>query len=151
MDNFNTKFLVPEKGPRIQTSRFEPVVNKSWEYNDRTDSYQEVPKDYIGTAKQAVEIIGFGDPVAQPGQYVPSVCKDNPEAYTKEGQGIDPRPPLTAFEQEVRKLINRYSIEKYSNTPDFILAEYLSGCLNAFNYAVQRREVWYGRVERQRE
>jgi hypothetical protein len=61
--------LVKEKGPRTQTSRFEPVVNKSWEYNDRTDSYQEVPKDYIGTAKKTIEIVRFGEGVAQPGPY----------------------------------------------------------------------------------
>jgi hypothetical protein len=106
-----------------------------------------------GTAKQTVEIIGFGDPVAQPGQYVPSVCKDNPEAYPnaqcveveKEQDNTITHPVLTGFEQNLRRLINAQSVENLSNTPDFILAEYLSGCLNAFNYAVQRREQWYGR------
>ena len=148
--------LVKEQGPRIQTTRFAPAgINKEWEYNDRTDSYQEVPmENCIGTAKQTIEIIGFGDPVAQPGIYLGSddhikepgwgegttVCKDKPEYAPLEN-----RVPLSAFEQELRRLINAHSMENASNTPDNILAEYLAGCLAAFNIAMQQREQWYGR------
>jgi hypothetical protein len=49
------------------------------------------------------------------------------------------------FEKELEKLINRHSQENLSNTPDFILARYIAGCLEAFNTAVTRRESWYGR------
>ena len=55
------------------------------------------------------------------------------------------RPPLTAFEQELRKLINRESTENRSDTPDFILAEYLHSCLVAFENATNARERWCGR------
>lgn len=51
----------------------------------------------------------------------------------------------TEFEHELRDLLNRYSRESASNTPDEILAEYIEDSLAAFNRAVQRREVWYGR------
>jgi hypothetical protein len=51
----------------------------------------------------------------------------------------------TKFQTELEQLINKYSIESESNTPDFILAEYLGNCLNTFNTAIQRRETWYGR------
>lgn len=47
--------------------------------------------------------------------------------------------------EEIRSTLNRYSAENGSNTPDFILAEYLIGCLEAFDMAVAAREVWYGR------
>lgn len=50
-----------------------------------------------------------------------------------------------SFEQELTNLINRYSRENDSNTPDFILAQYIEGCLAAFATAVQQRETWYGR------
>lgn len=50
----------------------------------------------------------------------------------------------TAFGDELRALINRYSQENNSNTPDFILATYLQSCLNAFDEAVNRRNEWYG-------
>jgi hypothetical protein len=50
-----------------------------------------------------------------------------------------------SFEKELKKLINVYSRENVSDTPDYILAEYMNSCLIAFNVAVKRREVHYGR------
>lgn len=49
------------------------------------------------------------------------------------------------FQDEIESLINRYSQENGSNTPDFILASYLNDCLKAWNSAVNARETWYGR------
>lgn len=50
-----------------------------------------------------------------------------------------------AFLKDLERLINGYSRENPSNTPDYILAQYLLGCLIAFETAVQQRETWYGR------
>ena len=47
--------------------------------------------------------------------------------------------------QEQRKVDGK---ENESNTPDFILAQYLESCLTAFNTATQQRENWYGRDPR---
>jgi hypothetical protein len=52
-----------------------------------------------------------------------------------------------SFRSELQTLINRHSKENGSNTPDFILADYLVGCLNLFDVIVQSREKWYGREE----
>lgn len=52
------------------------------------------------------------------------------------------------FEKELESLINRHSQENASNTPDFILAQYILSCLLAFNTAVQQRETWYGREDK---
>lgn len=52
---------------------------------------------------------------------------------------------MTDFEKELEALINKHSMENASNTPDWVLAQYLNGCLEAFNLAVQLRENWYGR------
>lgn len=52
------------------------------------------------------------------------------------------------FEKELEDLINRHSKENESNTPDFILAQYMSNCLKNFNIATQQRETWYGRDAR---
>ena len=49
------------------------------------------------------------------------------------------------FRDSLELLINSYSKENGSNTPDFILAEYMSNCLDAFDKAVEAREKWYGR------
>lgn len=54
---------------------------------------------------------------------------------------------MNKFKKELENLINSHSIENGSNTPDFILAEYLSICLMAFEKSVGSRDVWYGRKE----
>ena len=50
-----------------------------------------------------------------------------------------------AFMEDLTALLHRYGMEHGSNTPDFILAEYLLKCLETWNATVQRREQWYGR------
>ena len=52
------------------------------------------------------------------------------------------------FIEELKSVINRHSRENNSNTPDFILAQYLESCLLAFETATQQRETWYGRDAR---
>lgn len=49
----------------------------------------------------------------------------------------------TTLEQELAELLNRHSVENDSNTPDFILAEYLTDCLDAFGKATRARTKWY--------
>lgn len=51
----------------------------------------------------------------------------------------------TEFRKELEGLINRHSMENGSNTPDFILAEYLGGCLETFDRILRKRDEWYGR------
>lgn len=41
--------------------------------------------------------------------------------------------------------INRRSAENGSDTPDFLLADFLAACLEALDETVVRREKWYGR------
>lgn len=57
---------------------------------------------------------------------------------------VDPE----TFEKALERIINGYSMESASNTPDWILAQYLRACLLAFDTAVQQRETWYGRAGR---
>ena len=52
-------------------------------------------------------------------------------------------PESSAFQDEIRNLINKYSKENGSDTPDFILAEYLVRCLDVFDWAVRHRTGWY--------
>jgi hypothetical protein len=54
-------------------------------------------------------------------------------------------PEEATFEKDLTRLINCYSKENGSDTPDFILALYLQWCLSVFNTAIQLREKWYGR------
>lgn len=52
-----------------------------------------------------------------------------------------------ALRKDLAAVLNRHSAENGSDTPDFILADYLMGCLDAFNATAKRREEWYGRVK----
>ena len=54
----------------------------------------------------------------------------------------------SALQRDIEAAINRVSRENASNTPDWILAQYLMGCLVAFETATQQREKWYGRDPR---
>jgi len=51
---------------------------------------------------------------------------------------------VSEFRKKLESLINVTSMENGSNTPDFILADYLAGCLENFDRAVLNRETWYG-------
>ena len=53
------------------------------------------------------------------------------------------------FKKGLEELINAYSMENGSDTPDFILAEYLLGCLRVFNETTFKRENWYSRPTEQ--
>jgi hypothetical protein len=44
------------------------------------------------------------------------------------------------FEHDIKAIINMYSEENESNTPDYVLAQFLLGCLESFNRAVNERE-----------
>lgn len=62
--------------------------------------------------------------------------KFNSELLKKDGAMDD-------FKDELISLINRYSKENGSNTPDYILAGYLNDCLEAFDKAVILRAGWH--------
>jgi hypothetical protein len=49
------------------------------------------------------------------------------------------------FREKLQALINSHSMEEGSNTPDLILAQFLTDSLVAFDMATQARERWYGR------
>lgn len=48
------------------------------------------------------------------------------------------------FKKDLTSLLNTYCKENESNSPDFILAEYLLSCLNAFNIASNKKDEWHG-------
>ena len=57
----------------------------------------------------------------------------------------EPKERPMEITDELRRLINQHSLERVSNTPDWILSGYLLACLAALDVAVQQRETWYGR------
>lgn len=51
---------------------------------------------------------------------------------------------MSDLRSELASLLNRNCAENVSNTPDFILAQYLLDSLTAFDRAVYTRDRWYG-------
>ncbi len=65
-----------------------------------------------------------------------------PVLATAETGSSEPARP--AFREELRSVINRYSMENGSDCPDFILAQFLHNCLLAFDAASLRRDQFFG-------
>lgn len=55
---------------------------------------------------------------------------------------IDTRPQT--FLSGLQTLINKHGKESGSDTPDFILANYLIGCLEVYNQSVKDRDRYFG-------
>ena len=65
------------------------------------------------------------------------------EKKTEEGDGLDKYMKKT-FKKELLSLINTYCMEADSDTPDYILAEYMIQCLKLFNKSTQARDMHMG-------
>lgn len=50
---------------------------------------------------------------------------------------------MSDLESRLKEILQEVSAEQKCHTPDFILAEYLMDCLNAFNKCTKRRAAWY--------
>jgi|TARA_R110001606_G_scaffold14234_6_gene60459 hypothetical protein len=61
----------------------------------------------------------------------------------EEGDGLDKYMKKT-FKKELLSLINTYCMEADSDTPDYILAEYMIQCLKLFNKSTQARDMHMG-------
>ena len=48
------------------------------------------------------------------------------------------------FYEELKDLLNKHSQEQSSDTPDFILVEYMIDCLNSYVKAVNARDEHFG-------
>ena len=134
--------LVKDKGPRIDTRRFaEPL---------KIEEEDNIPCD-CGTCQEEKPHYTFPNHATGP---VKTVVFDDHSMYCTAKQEVeekglapdqDARPSLTEFERALKNLLNKYSMENASSTPDHILAEYMHACLISFNIATRAREHWYGR------
>lgn len=52
---------------------------------------------------------------------------------------------MSQLRDEIQEVLNRHSAENDSDTPDYVLARYLEDCLRAFDFAVRRRDEFFGR------
>ena len=92
-----------------------------------------------------------GPRVKQLGYVIQPIIEEGGDMIEEDMQAnetIDPPVGICSagtFSKRLEQLINEFSMENCSDTPDFILAEYIEDCLNAYNTATSHREAWYGR------
>jgi hypothetical protein len=48
-----------------------------------------------------------------------------------------------SFQKELQSLLNTHCVENESDTPDFILAQYISRCLDNWNETTYQRDKWW--------
>jgi hypothetical protein len=51
--------------------------------------------------------------------------------------------------REIANVLNKYSMENGSRTPDFVLSEFVVDCIAVFDKAVNQRHQWYGGGKRE--
>lgn len=51
---------------------------------------------------------------------------------------------MSSFRSELEQLLNGHAKEHESNTPDFVLAQFIERALDAFDVATRARDHWYG-------
>jgi hypothetical protein len=94
----------------------------------------------VGTVVRCGQCGGSGrlhQPDELPDRVAPTLA-DNTEA-TRVGMGRD-----ESTARALAAAVNRMSEESGSNTPDFVLGDFLTDALAAFHEATRRREQWYG-------
>lgn len=48
------------------------------------------------------------------------------------------------LKNELETLLNKYSVENGSDTPDFLLAQYILDCILSYQSIVTKRDKWFG-------
>ena len=51
--------------------------------------------------------------------------------------------PNDDFVLELKNLFNKYNVENESDTPDYVLAKYITKCLESYAIAVRDRDIFY--------
>lgn len=92
-------------------------------------------------------------PAAEPGaEYVtserdtrgPTDIDDHPAPSRAPSEAATERHAPSWIREALATVVNREGLEAGSNTPDFILAEFMADTLAAFDRASRAREEWYG-------
>lgn len=66
------------------------------------------------------------------------------DALVVEADSNAPAQRDVEFTRALAALVNCHSRENGSDTPDYLLADYLMGCLRAYEAATAARDKWYG-------
>jgi hypothetical protein len=91
------------------------------------DNLEAIP-EVVRTEKNWIDLAYYRDLVSRG------------EAMLTEAREREEHP---SFQQELERLINKHCLENRSATPDFVLAQYIVGCLDVWEKTVIARDKWY--------
>lgn len=57
---------------------------------------------------------------------------------------VQPIPDFEEFTEQLESLLNRFNIDNWADTPDYILAEHLTGALRLYRATLTTTRVWHG-------
>ena len=123
--------------PNVGTQVLNMVPKQHWE--DEEDDNPKAPEEKSKKEvvddfhKRMMEMTGQNDEVTKEADVVE--FKDDAEEAPEDSKD---------FRKSLEEVINQYSKENGSDTPDFILAEYLDKCIEAFDAATKSRSEWHG-------
>ncbi|MEX0598156.1 MAG: hypothetical protein WD512_16835 [Candidatus Paceibacterota bacterium] len=105
------------------------------------------------TPKEFEQMWGFSKEHLKEGlTLLESMTEDIPEKPVKNELIVEDFKEMittnSKLRKEIEQCLNIHSAENGSDTPDFILAQYLTNCLWAFDEAVKQRRDWYGNTNR---
>ena len=135
------------EGAIYKTSIYDVVNDHMEDVRDTTIAYMKWAEGRIGELRDEVS---RHDPCHQElydqAQYIKEL---EAEIERLKGETMEQHEEVTdaePFQKALERLINKYSKENGSDTPDYLLSVYLMGCLNNFNNVVKQRDEWHGFV-----
>ena len=130
-----TESLLDEDGAKLLARCFEALIERLTVKTDPPSGPAPLPDTITAILESVERITGCNRPEEMLNWL------DARETTRREATGKGP----PTLREDIAAAINKHSAENGSNTPDFILANYLVGCLEQFDVAVQAREQWYNR------
>lgn len=116
------------------------VRHISWRLSQPDEQLPELEEDTMIGGFVGEPLPDLPESAYPPGAVALEPCP-SPSEMDVEDEDQEPPHPLAA---DLTMLLNRVSAENDSNTPDFMLANYLIGCLEIFGVTVRARDEWYG-------
>ena len=130
---------------RYTTEELHPLRSAIYDSAKRAEIQAAIHKNHIKAINALVDQFGI-----QYGSVRNQLEKAKYEVPSRKKRRKKPEPDLFmppepgTLRERIQRAINCSSAENESDTPDFILAEYLTDCLQAFDKAVNARRKWHG-------
>jgi hypothetical protein len=136
----------PLPSPQAEAESLRAQASHAESHHDRAKAADLRGKAMVAEIQAEVKAEEHGCGPLGPCDFHPPVR--DPEPFTEAPVSATDVPHVRRplLEKELRVLLNRHCEENASNTPDFLLAQYVLAALDAANNLINEREYWHGRA-----